>query len=206
MSGKGAPDTYETKLLRKDGGKITLEVNATTMEYNGKPADFAYLRNLTERKKAEDAIRESEAQFRNLSDNSPYMILINKGSRIIYANRKFEELMGYTIDEALSPDFDIMQIISKEHRPLIKKNSMIHARGEEVPPSEYTLLTKGGGKLDAIINTKLITKMSTVKILPRDVMTWFLDAYTMYNVLWIFNNSIVFHKTNCQRIISLWEI
>lgn len=112
--------------------------------------------DITERKKTEDTIRESEEKFRMVSEQSPNMIFIYNRSRVVYANRKCVEVMGYRYEEFYSPYFDFLKLISKESQDLIKANLKKHMRGEEVAPVEYSLITKDGKKIEAILTTKLI--------------------------------------------------
>ncbi len=63
-----------------------------------------------ERYKAEKTIRDSEAQFRALSENSPNMIFISKEDKVLYANKKCEEIMGYKRKEFYSPNFNIFYL------------------------------------------------------------------------------------------------
>jgi PAS domain S-box-containing protein len=99
---------------------------------------------------------ESEKKFRGLAEESPNMIFINKGERVVYANKKCEEIMGYTREELYSPDFDFMVLIAPESRDLVKENLKKHGRGEEIPPYEYELRTKIGSKIIGLHATKLI--------------------------------------------------
>ena len=63
---------------------------------------------IVERRLAEQVLRESEEKFRNLAEQSPNMIFINRGGRVVYANRRCEELMGYTREEFYAPGFDFL--------------------------------------------------------------------------------------------------
>jgi PAS domain S-box-containing protein len=109
-----------------------------------------------ERKRVEEALRESEEKFRNLAEQSPNMIFINKKGRVVYANKKCEEFMGYKREEFYSPDFDFLALIAPESKDLIKLRFSKHTEGEEVTPYEYVLVTKEGRKIEAILSTKLI--------------------------------------------------
>jgi PAS domain S-box-containing protein len=111
---------------------------------------------LGERKRAEEVLRESEEKFRNLAEQSPSMIFINANGRVVYANRKCEEMMGYRREEFYSPDFDFRTLITPEYIGLIKQSYLRHSAGEEVKPYEYALVTKQGKKVEVIITTKLI--------------------------------------------------
>jgi PAS domain S-box-containing protein len=64
MAGEDTPTMYETVLLRSDGSKVYVEINAGVIAYLGKPADLVVVRDITERKRAEEALRESERELR----------------------------------------------------------------------------------------------------------------------------------------------
>ncbi len=111
---------------------------------------------LSERKRTEEVLRESEEKFRNLAEQSPNMIFINKRGRIVYANRICEQATGYTREEFYSPQFDFFALIAPEHRELISRNYTRRLAGEEVIPYEYALLTKEGRRIEAILSSKVI--------------------------------------------------
>jgi PAS domain S-box-containing protein len=54
MAGKKVPSTYELEVLNKDGRRRLFEVNASPIQYEGKPADMVILRDVTKRKQAEE--------------------------------------------------------------------------------------------------------------------------------------------------------
>ena len=109
-----------------------------------------------QRTKAEEKLRESEEKFSSLAEQSPNMIFINKRGKIVYANKRCEEVMGYRREEFYSPDFDFLSLVAPEYRHIVTASFNSHTNGEEVPPVEYTLLTKEGRRIDAIQTTKLI--------------------------------------------------
>lgn len=111
---------------------------------------------ITKLKTAAKTLRESEEKFRVLAEKSPNMIFINKRGRVVYANEKCSELMGYTRDEFLSPDFDFLVLIAPESLELVRDAFGRQIDGEDVPPFEYALLTRDGKKIEAIITSKLI--------------------------------------------------
>ncbi len=114
------------------------------------------IRDITEQERAHEKLRESEETFRNLAESSPNMIFINKDGKVVYVSEKCCEVLGYSREEFLSPDFDFMSLISLEYKNKVKAAFEKHMRGEEVPPYEYALITKDGRKASTIITTKLI--------------------------------------------------
>ena len=117
---------------------------------------FGVSREITQRKKAEEALRESEGKFRSLTEQSPNMIFIHSKDKVAYANKKCEEIMGYKREEFYSDDFNFLTLIAPESMDLIKENYKRHLEGEEIRPYEYTLINKDGEKIEVINASKLI--------------------------------------------------
>jgi PAS domain S-box-containing protein len=114
-------------------------------------------RELSERRQTEMSLRESEEKFRNLAEQSPNMIFIYARGRVVYANRKCEQVMGYGREEFYAENFDFLNLIDPRDIGRVQAVFARHEAGEEVPPSEYGLVTKSLQRLDAIITTRLIT-------------------------------------------------
>lgn len=159
--------TTEHPLTRQDGEEIWLQwrdrliadQSGTIIGYQGVGRD------ITDRKRMEQALRESEDQFRTLADKSPNMIFINQGGRITYVNEASEEMMGYTRDEYYSTDFDFMDLIAPDYRSFIRERFGQHMQEIEVPPYESELITKDGRKLNTIHTTRLINFAGSTAIL-----------------------------------------
>jgi PAS domain S-box-containing protein len=128
--------------VRDDEGKVVGAVEVTL--------------DITERKRAEKALQESEQKFRILAEQSPNMIFINKGGKVVYANRRCEEVMGYKREEFYRSDFDFRMLIAPESREVIEAAFSKHMKGEDVAPYEYSVITKDGKRIVAINSSKLI--------------------------------------------------
>ena len=113
-------------------------------------------RDLAERGRAEKVLRESEEKFRNLAEQTPNMIFIWSGIRIVYANRQCELTMGFTRQEFYDPAFSFLDITAPEYRVLMAENHARQLRCEEVPPCELAVTTRTGRRLEVLITTKLI--------------------------------------------------
>jgi PAS domain S-box-containing protein len=108
------------------------------------------------RTEEQKTLRESEDKFKSLAEQSPNMIFINKGGRVVYVNKRCQEVMGYKKEEFYSPDFDFLTLVAPESMELVKSSFKRHMSGEEVESYEYSIITKHGERIDAIITTKLI--------------------------------------------------
>ncbi len=143
---------FDVEFISKNGEEKNVLLSAAL---NGDEISGTII-DVTERKEAERALRESEKKFRILAEQSPNMIFINKGGRVAYANRKCEDVMGYTKEEFYSDDFDFMSLIAPESRDAVRRGLAEHLNGNEVNPYEYTLVTKEGKRIEALYTSKLI--------------------------------------------------
>lgn len=153
----GDDQPYEGIGVRKDGSTFNCSLVGKPFRYQGKTLRVSTFRDITAQKKAEETLRESEEKFRGLAEESPNMIFINQMGRIVYVNKKCEEVMGYSKQEYYDPNFDFTCLIAPEYRRKILKSYKKHKVGKELEAYEYELLTKRGKQINAIISTKLIT-------------------------------------------------
>jgi len=99
-------------------------------------------KEIEERKRAEEALRESESNFRALADNSTAAIFIVREEKFVYINKNFRENSGYTLEDLQAVPF--WSIISPEMRDQIRANAA--ARRQDSAPKHYELKirTKSG--------------------------------------------------------------
>jgi PAS domain S-box-containing protein len=107
--------------------------------------------NVTERKWAEEALRESEEMFRVLAETSPAGIILYQGERIIYANGATVRMFGYSVEELLEMTF--WQCAHGDFVETVMERGRARLRGENVPNQyECRFITKGGETFWAIIS------------------------------------------------------
>jgi len=93
-------DIYETLGFRKDGSTFPIEVNPREFEHEGKKLRISAVRDLTEWKKAEKALLESEQRYKAVFENTGAATVIIEADTIIsLCNAEFERLSGYTRNE-----------------------------------------------------------------------------------------------------------
>ena len=93
----GAPESpSEYRLLRKDGSVLPVEVVSQLADYEGKTALVSLLRDISRRKQAEEALRESEARYRAIVDSVPTPLAISRLSDglILFANAHLGPTFG----------------------------------------------------------------------------------------------------------------
>nr|WP_321450369.1 PAS domain S-box protein [uncultured Carboxylicivirga sp.] len=137
---------YEVIGLRKDGSTFDAEVTGENCVYKGKQVRVAVIRDITERKKAEQALKDSESKFREVFENAGDGILIgNLKGEIIEANEAFlkmtgferKDILGNHIKKIFPADtltkkplrFDILN----EGKSLILERNLIGKDGQLIP-------------------------------------------------------------------------
>jgi PAS domain S-box-containing protein len=101
LAGEDVPRVYQATLVRRDGSGVPAELNAEIIDYDGRPADFVIIRDLRERKQAEEALRASEEKFRLLAAHIKDVIysVDAKTQEFSYLSPAFEKLLGYTAED-----------------------------------------------------------------------------------------------------------
>ncbi len=135
--------TFETLHRAKDGRVYPVDIRANYVVFDGKEYNCSFATDISERKRADEALRESEEKFRVLAETSPAAIIVYQEEKNVYINPYATQLIGYTEREFLEMSFwDWMHPDSKE---LVKERGLARQRGELVPSRyEIKYLTKNG--------------------------------------------------------------
>jgi PAS domain S-box-containing protein len=143
MSGEVTPSNYEIEILAKDARRIPVEISASQIEYGGKPADMAIIRDITERKRAEDALRQSEERYRDLFDNAHDLIQsVSPEGQLLYVNQTWQNALGYSEKEIANLKIeDIIHPSSINHCMEIFQRVLA---GEDTGDIESTFVAKDG--------------------------------------------------------------
>ncbi|MDD4971216.1 MAG: PAS domain S-box protein [Paludibacter sp.] len=109
MKGEIDKQNYKAKFIHKSGKLVYTDLNATTVQVNGHNASFITMSDITERTEMENALRESEAKYKTLVENSHDGIMIIRDNRILFANNTICKLLGYCVENMnLFPSVDII--------------------------------------------------------------------------------------------------
>ena len=101
MAGAHVESVYETALLHRDGRRVDIEINVGLITYEGRPAELIIVRDITERRKAQEALRESEKHYSALVGSLTDAIFKLKGDTITWCNDRVKDLYGYPKEELI---------------------------------------------------------------------------------------------------------
>ncbi|MDQ1261278.1 MAG: hypothetical protein QG575_459, partial [Euryarchaeota archaeon] len=153
ISEKGFLFLPEFQMKRKDGTIFFTEHSvAPIADYDGKNKGFvSIVRDITERKRTEEAIHEGEAMLANLMDNMPVGIQgYHVDGTIFYWNRMSVLIYGYDAEEAIGRKLEDL-IIPEEIKPMyheaLEHAATLKESGEFLPANEVSLLRKDGSRV-----------------------------------------------------------
>ena len=142
LSGKldRIPVRYHKK---KDGTIFPVEISASTFTLRDRKVLCGVIRDITERKRVEEALKESQKKYSTLVENSLTGIYIDQNGKIVFANRKFAEIYRHPRDELIG--MESWKLVHPEDRALTNEIRTNRLKGEEAP-SEYEArgLTRDG--------------------------------------------------------------
>ncbi|MFX1520780.1 MAG: PAS domain S-box protein [Promethearchaeota archaeon] len=153
---QGYSDEFEIEYIKKDGTFIPASVRV----WNIKDKDgnsigtWAIVRDITERKKLEWKLVESEEKYRTLVEKDPNMIYLIKDGKVVFANQAVVDTLGYSREELYELDLELLLPIIPEQRQIIRQRLKKRLAGEQVPESyEFSVMTKSNEKIPCLLNT-----------------------------------------------------
>ncbi|HAA05136.1 MAG TPA: hybrid sensor histidine kinase/response regulator [Syntrophobacteraceae bacterium] len=122
---------------------VDVEVVASPVTDQGERAILVLLRDITERKQAEEALRASEEKYRLVVENAHDAIFIAQDGCIKFPNRRLAVLSGYSLEELTQIPF--LESVHPEDRDLVAAMHHGRIRGEEVPTTySFRVMSKSG--------------------------------------------------------------
>ncbi|NBR87021.1 MAG: PAS domain S-box protein [Verrucomicrobia bacterium] len=139
--------TIELPGLHRDGSEFPMDITLSMWSDGQQRLFTGLMHDITERKKAEQTLRESEDRLRDLFERMNDLVqIVSPEGKLLFVNRAWREALGYT--EAEVQNVNVFQLISpdcREHCGAIFQRLM---RGEDVGMVEVQFVSKTGQKLD----------------------------------------------------------
>ena len=165
---------FETVYRRKDGSSYDAGMRVQYMGRETPPIFVAVGEDITERKRAEAELRESEAKFRAIVEGDSlfgtFVVQPNGEDtfRLIYASPTLAEMSGHAPDE-LQGDVDILDLVSPQDRAMVRRMMAQGLRGADEGAKFVFALARRGGE--------------SLSVEARIVLTAFEDRPTVIGLL-----------------------
>ncbi len=163
---KEGADTFETKHRTKGGEILDVEVRCRAISTGERDFIQCIWHDITERKRAEEKLRASEAKYRRLVEDINDGYLVTKRGVIVFANAKIGEMLGYEVKELIGEDGakftppEFIPSLQKLRRRLAQQREVpervegafLNRKGERVPiEMSMTVIDYEGEPANAII-------------------------------------------------------
>lgn len=152
MQGIGTYGLDYTTLLHKNGAEVTIEFNVSPITYEGKNASFISIRDITERKRMQEKLEQSEQKYRNLVENAHDGIIINQFGKFKFVNPAFCRMIEYSEEELIENDF--VNFLAEDDRERLAKYHRLRMQGDQ---HQMIYEAKGVSKSGKIIHFEINT-------------------------------------------------
>jgi PAS domain S-box-containing protein len=146
-SAQGHISDFETTYLRPDGSMARILIDATTEDRQDGPSIVTLCRDITERKRIETALKESEEMFRLLSEQSLLSVAILQDGVYKYSNQAMSDLCEYSLEEISKwgPE-EFLEVVHPDDRTLAMEQARMKQMGDVRQKSnyEFRIITKAG--------------------------------------------------------------
>ncbi|HTE41834.1 MAG TPA: PAS domain S-box protein, partial [Steroidobacteraceae bacterium] len=106
---KETAPTIEQLWLTLSGSRIPVEVSSVPITYLGRRSSLTFIRDISERKKSEEAVRRSEVRYRSTLEAAPdAVVIVNGAGEIVLVNTRTEELFGYPRQALLAKSVNLL--------------------------------------------------------------------------------------------------
>ncbi len=147
---------FEIDLLRKTGEVFTAEVSSSLFNISGQKVIQGILRDITERKQAEQELKEREKRYRALFEKTNDAVFILSLDLIhIQVNQRAADLLGYTIEELMG--LHVQDVVALGEYPDSQRVIQALLAGDHVPVYERLFRRKDGTVFPVEINAALVT-------------------------------------------------
>jgi PAS domain S-box-containing protein len=131
--------------LKKDGTLMLVEITTHLLQSPGRRTELVLANDVTERQRAEDALKASDSRFRTLFELAPDGIfLVDLQGRFVDGNKAAEVLIGYPKQEIIGKSFFDLKVLPPQDLQKAAADLARGAQGQPTGPEDYTLMRKDG--------------------------------------------------------------
>jgi len=158
ISSKGGIN-FETENIRKDGSHVPVDVSTSLFRMEGRPAMLALIQDISERKKAEKKLKESEQKYRGLFEctNDGIMVLDARGE-ILDVNRRVLELFDLGEQDMIGNNFLSLDLLTPKSLSIVVKQFEELLSDKMAKSHETEIRDKNGNILNIELSSFFLIK------------------------------------------------
>jgi PAS domain S-box-containing protein len=175
LAGQDVPRQYEAQLKKKDGTIVDVISSSSLSRLGGDTGVIVMIKDISEWKRTQQALRESEEKFRALVENAVDGIVLVINGRYTYANKAYCALLGYGEEELYATKTLDTIADTPLGRELIAGHYQARVEGDDAPSQyEAQMRRKDGSVVDVIISSARVHvggRMGVIAMV-KDMTEW----------------------------------
>ncbi len=162
----GEPQLFEWRAKNKDGHLFWVEVNMRRAVIEGQDQLLVAVRDITERKQAEEALRESAEQYRIITNTSmDGFAIVDVTGRLLDVNEAYSRMIGYSRDELLKMSVSDIEVIATPEE--IQTQHQKTLAGSQLFESRHR--RKDGRIIDVEVSMTFMHQSGQILVFLRDI-------------------------------------
>ena len=142
---------FECTLMTRKGEAFPVEIHTTLFRYQGKATALSVCRDISERKKENALLVESERRYRDLAELLPHTIFeMDKNGWFLFVNETGLSVFGFS-QKDITEGLNLKQLMTEESLKKARDNMRDILRGKRNTGNEYTAVTKEGKLFEVLI-------------------------------------------------------
>ncbi len=106
LTGQGSVQNFEARMRRRDGQQFTVLYSGSLVQLGDHRFSLSLIQDISERKRAEDSLQESQQQFKSAFDHSSIgMAMVGSNGQFLKVNASLSDIVGYSEEELLRRTF-----------------------------------------------------------------------------------------------------
>jgi|GEM_PF-737789 len=157
MADNPSANTLETRIEKKDGATIWVQwVNLVITDQGNTISGYQSVgRDITKRKNAEIALRESEEKYRLLVSNLPDYIIVHQNGKVLLTNDATATVLGYRQEDLINTY--VLDYVPHEYHDVVISGMKQRLQGEKVPEYEISVRGADGSLRQVIVRASIIS-------------------------------------------------
>jgi len=172
LKGKELPSSYPFRIVNRTGDTKWVELNVSVFSWDGRSATLCFMTDITERKRMEETLHESEELYRQLVENVNDIIYItDENGLFTFFNNTALRILRYSEEEVIGKPY--LDLVCPEYQKRVERfYGLQFAKKTLNKYYEFPILTKQGNKIWLGQNTQLIIETNQVvgiQAIARDI-------------------------------------
>ncbi len=195
IQGENITSRYPFRMVDRNGNEKWVEIDSALISWEGRPAALGFMADITERKRTEEALRQSEEKYRAIIENieEGYYEVDLAGTHV-FANNSLCEILGYPHDELIGKTYHLY-VEKRNHARTYQIFHKVYKTGTPAMASDWTIVRSEGSKRFVEVSASIILNSEGQRIGFRGIMRDVTDRKSI-------EEELKKHRLHLKRMVS----